>query len=37
MNGMASSVVGRQEKFKVQISAGKVMASVFWDSEGIME
>jgi len=34
---MASSVVGRQEKFKMHISAVKFMASVFWDSEIIME
>jgi hypothetical protein len=33
---MALSVVTTQEKFKVQTSAGKVMASIFWDSEGIL-
>jgi hypothetical protein len=27
---------GWDNKFKVQTSAGKVMASVFWDSEGIL-
>jgi hypothetical protein len=26
----------RKNKFRVQTSAGKVMASVFWDSEGIL-
>jgi len=25
----------REEKFKVETSAGEVMASTFWDSEGI--
>jgi hypothetical protein len=25
-----------ENKFKVQTSAGKVMAGVFWDSEGIL-
>jgi hypothetical protein len=26
----------KKNKFKVQTSEGKVMASVFWDSEGIL-
>jgi len=26
----------REEKFKVQTSAGDVMVSIFWDSEGIL-
>jgi hypothetical protein len=34
-NGIISCHHG-QKKFKVQTSAGKVMASVFWDSEGIL-
>ena len=25
-----------QEKFKLQASAGKVTASIFWDDEGIL-
>jgi hypothetical protein len=36
INGMASSVIAVQEKFKVQASAHKVMASVFRDSEVIL-
>ena len=26
----------REDKFKVQISVGKVMSSVFWDNEEIL-
>jgi hypothetical protein len=33
----ASPVVGRQVNLKVQISAGKVMASFLWGKERIME
>jgi hypothetical protein len=33
---MASSATAKQEKFKVKISVVKVMASVFWDSEGTL-
>jgi uncharacterized membrane protein len=35
LNGIISCCHARK-KFKVQNSAGKVMATVFWDSEGIL-
>jgi hypothetical protein len=34
--GMASSNFPLEEKFKVTPSAGKVMATIFWDTEGMI-
>jgi len=36
INGMVSSSSSRKKIFKVQTSAGKVTASAFWDSQGIL-
>jgi len=35
-SGIVSLVIAKQEKkFKLQTCVGKVMASIFWESEGI--
>jgi hypothetical protein len=33
---MASSIVATQKNYEVQTSVGKVVAGIFWDSEGFL-
>jgi hypothetical protein len=33
---MTSSIVATQKKYEVQASVGKVMAGIFWGSEGFL-